>query len=129
MYLTASWTRPTLELGYTSFETGDRFSEWFFTDLWYNIFAVASANGDLKGWYCNVAEPAHIDERSLSSRDLLLDLWVDTTYAMTVLDEQEFDSDEFLTPEVRGHAVQALDQLRVRVARREPPFDLHQSLW
>jgi hypothetical protein len=75
-----------------------------------------------------VAEPAHIDERSLSSRDLLLDLWVDTSYAMTVLDEQEFDSDLFLTPEVRGHALQALDQLRARAQQREPPFDLHQSL-
>jgi len=126
--LSARWTRPTLELGYTSFEPGDRFKEWFFTDCWYNIFAVASEGGELKGWYCNVAEPARIDEHSLSSRDLLLDLWVDPTFAMTVLDKEEFDSDQFLTPDVREYALRALDQLRARAQRREPPFDLHQSL-
>jgi uncharacterized protein len=127
--LSARWTRPTLELGYTSFETGDRFTEWFFTDCWYNIFAVASESGVLKGWYCNVAEPAFISPQSLSSRDLLLDLWVDTSYAMTVLDEEEFDSDQLLTPEVRESALQALDQLKARALRREPPFDLHERLW
>jgi uncharacterized protein len=127
--LSARWTRPTLELGYTSFEPGDRFTEWFFTDCWYNIFAVASESGVLKGWYCNVAEPVHISPHNLSSRDLLLDLWVDTSYAMTVLDEEEFDSDQFLTAEVRESALQALDQWKDRVRRREPPFDLHERLW
>jgi hypothetical protein len=48
---------------------------------------------------------------------------------MTVLDEDEFDSDQFLTPDVRESALQALDQLRTRAQRREPPFDLHQGLW
>jgi hypothetical protein len=127
--LSARWTRPTLELGYTVFETGDRFREWFYTDRWYNIFAVASERGELKGWYCNVAEPAHITPHSLSSRDLLLDLWVDTSYAMTVLDEEEFDSDQSLTPDMRASALEALDQLRATTQRRESPFDLHQRLW
>ncbi|MGO8950226.1 MAG: DUF402 domain-containing protein [Ktedonobacterales bacterium] len=130
--LVARWTSPGLELGYTSFETGDRFCEWFFTDHWYNIFAVASPSGELKGWYCNIAEPARIDERSVTSLDLQLDLWVDKNYGMTVLDEDEFASDQFLTTEMRRQARQALDELRSRVNQRQPPFnsfDLHQDLW
>ncbi len=121
--LSARWTRPTLKLGYTTFETGDYFSEWFFTDRWYNIFAVASPDGQRKGWYCNVAEPARLHEHSVYSCDLLLDLWVDTDFRVTVLDEDEFATDQFLSPEARRHALRALDQLRSQVERRLPPFD------
>jgi predicted RNA-binding protein associated with RNAse of E/G family len=123
--LAARWTRPTLSLGYTTFETGDRFREWFFTDLWYNIFAVASSTGRHKGWYCNIAEPATIQEHTVSSRDLLLDLWVDGDYSMQVLDEDEFTTDRRLTPEDRERAVEALRELRLRVEGRLPPFNSH----
>lgn len=121
--LAARWTRPTLSLGYTTFETGDCFREWFFTDRWYNIFAVASSTGRHKGWYCNIAEPASIQEHTVSSRDLLLDLWVDSDYSMQVLDEDEFTSDRWLTPEDRARALEALRELRVRVESKLPPFD------
>ena len=121
--LVARWTRPPLSLGYTTFETGDHFREWFFTDLWYNIFAVASSTGVHKGWYCNIAEPATIQDHTVSSRDLLLDLWVDRDYGMQVLDEDEFSSDPWLTPEDRIRALEALRELRLRVESRLPPFD------
>jgi len=121
--LAARWTRPPLALGYTTFETGDHFTEWFFTDLWYNIFDIASSRGRHKGWYCNIAEPALIALPILSSRDLLLDLWVNNDYTMQVLDEEEFAADRFLTPEMRALALQGLDELRTRVEQRQPPFD------
>jgi uncharacterized protein len=121
--LAACWTRPTLSLGYTTFETGDRFREWFFTDLWYNIFAIASSTGRHKGWYCNIAEPARIQEHTVSSRDLLLDLWVDSDYSMKVLDEGEFTSDRYLAPEDRARAVEGLRELRLRVESKLSPFD------
>ena len=122
--LAARWTRPSLSLGYTTFEIGDYFREWFFTDLWYNIFAVTSSTGEHKGWYCNIAEPACIEEHTVSSRDLLLDLWVDRDYRMQVLDEDEFTSDSLLTPEDRSRAVEALRELRRRVESRLLPFGL-----
>ena len=40
--LDARWTRESLPLGYTTFEMGDRFTEWYYTDRWYNIFEIAS---------------------------------------------------------------------------------------
>src|SRR5258706_7486622 len=73
--LEARWTRPELPLGYTRFTPGDLFVEWFYTDRWYNIFEIHTAEGHLKGWYCNIAEPASIAAGGVGSRDLLLDLW------------------------------------------------------
>ena len=54
----AYWSQATKKLGYTTFEPGDRFIEYYYTNRWYNIFDIADANGVRKGWYCNVAEPA-----------------------------------------------------------------------
>src|SRR5258706_6167550 len=73
--LEASWTRPELPLGYTRFTPGDLFVEWFYTDRWYNIFEIHSAGGRLKGWYCNIAEPASIAAGVVASPGLLLDFW------------------------------------------------------
>jgi uncharacterized protein len=120
--LSARWTRPTLALGYTTFETGDRFREWFFTDRWYNIFAIAGEDGRRKGWYCNIAEPARIEEGTISSRDLLLDLWVDSDYRVQVLDEDEFLADPYLTSDTRALAQSALTELTARVRMRLAPF-------
>ncbi len=121
--LTARWTRPTLALGYVTFETGDHFVEWYFADRWYNIFEIASPAGTLKGWYCNVAEPAEIGAQAIRCRDLILDLWVRPTGETLVLDEDEFASATLLTGDLRQHALAALAELQRLVHTRVPPFD------
>lgn len=122
--IAAIWTRPTLDLGYVRFETGDHFTEWFFRNRWYNIFEVRSgATMALKGWYCNIAEPAAITESTVACRDLLLDLWVTPDGAALLLDEDEFAADTTLDPALRAGAERGLDALRARVAARRPPFD------
>jgi predicted RNA-binding protein associated with RNAse of E/G family len=121
--LEARWVRPLLQLGYTTFETGDRFVEWYFSNRWYNIFEISSAAGTLKGWYCNVAEPAVIGDGIIACRDLLLDLWIGQDGSTLVLDEDEFAADVTLDPPTRARALHALDELRALVARREAPFD------
>lgn len=120
----ARWTRKTLPLGYTTFETGDHFIEWYFTDRWYNIFEIHAATGSLKGWYCNVAEPATITRDAISCRDLYLDVWVDPSGAARVLDEDEFEQDSYLDASVRRHAREAVDELLTMVARRTYPFHI-----
>lgn len=120
--LTARWTRPRLELGYTTFEPGDRFREWFFTDRWYNIFEITAPDGVLKGWYCNIATPATITADVVSYRDLALDLWVDSSGAMTTLDEAEFAEDTALDADTRAAAEAALGELRRVVEQRAAPF-------
>lgn len=121
--LDARWTRPPLPLGYTTFETGDRFTEWFYTDRWYNIFEIRTAAGILKGWYCNIAEPATITADTVACRDLLLDLWVLPEGHTRVLDEDEFAADTALDAATRAAAERALAELIERIHMRVAPFD------
>jgi len=121
--LEARWTRAPLHLGYTTFETGDRLIEWFYTDRWYNIFELRATDGALKGWYCNVAEPAVISERAVHCRDLMLDLWVSPRGVTQVLDEDEFAADATLDAPTRAAALLALNELQQMVRERMEPFD------
>ncbi len=71
---------------------GDIFTEFYYLDRWYNIFQIADSSGRLKGWYCNVAQPAKLDESGITFVDLCLDLFVHPDGAMAVLDEDEFEA-------------------------------------
>ncbi|WIG57481.1 MAG: hypothetical protein OJF49_000225 [Ktedonobacterales bacterium] len=121
--LDAYWTRPPLHLGYTTFMTGDHFIEEFYTDRWYNIFEIhAGTDGTLKGWYCNIAEPATISETIICSRDLLLDLWVAPDGSLLVLDEDEFAADTLLDDITKAAARRALNDLEACVRAHAHPF-------
>jgi len=120
--LDAIWTRPPLDLGYVTFDTGDQFREWYFTNRWYNIFEIRSRDGVRKGWYCNVCEPAVISGDVISCRDLYLDLWVRPDGTVLVLDEDEFAADKSLDEPTRVHALAALAELHTLVAARSGPF-------
>lgn len=118
----AYWKQPTKDLGYTLFEPGDQFIEYYYTDRWFNIFDISSANGTRKGWYCNIAEPAHIRDEQIEQVDLLLDVWVNPKGAPLVLDEDEFESDTTLNDEQRRGARQALQDLLQMIAAQTEPF-------
>jgi protein associated with RNAse G/E len=120
--LEAIWERPRRELGYTVFETGDCFTEYFYQDRWFNIFAIASPAGQRKGWYCNIAAPAQIAEEEIAQVDLLLDCWIDPTGQALILDEDEFAADATLSEELRTGARQGLRDLLALLAAREGPF-------
>lgn len=126
--LEAYWDQPTRDLGYTCFEPGDRFVEWFYTDRWYNIFEVHKhGNDELAGWYCNVAAPASIENGVVRCRDLALDLWVERDGTMLVLDEDEFVAEKTLDMTTRAAARNGLDELQRLVEQRTPPFDVIRS--
>jgi uncharacterized protein len=88
--LQARWTLPMRDLGYTRFEPQDQFKEYYYTDRWFNMFAINSVNGTHKGWYCNVTEPAQLVRDSIRQVDLLLDVWVNPAGEPLILDEDEF---------------------------------------
>ena len=89
--LEAFFNRDDTDLGFAVFKRGDRFVESFYTDRWYNIFAVYDRDdGQLKGWYCNVCRPAVVGETAVRCADLALDLWVTPSGQTTILDEDEF---------------------------------------
>jgi len=118
----ASWTLPVRDLGYTVFEPGDQFTEYFYTDRWFNIFAITRSDGTCKGWYCNVAEPAHIDDDTIEQIDLLLDVWVSPQGKPLILDEDEFAADTTLTPEQRIGAQHGLQAIVHLLATRQEMF-------
>jgi len=118
----AYWSRPTKNLGYTSFEPGDRFIEYYYTNRWFNIFDIASTAGERKGWYCNIAEPAVISDERIEQIDLLLDVWVTPKGETLILDEDEFASDTTLSEEQRRGARQGLQDLLETIAARQEPF-------
>lgn len=119
--LAAQWGRPAMELGYVTFEMGDCFTEWYYSDRWYNIFEIASPDGTLKGWYCNAAAPASIEPDNLYCRDLILDLWVTPDGQTTTLDEDEFATTA-LDDASREGARAGLAELQRLVAGRQGPF-------
>jgi uncharacterized protein len=100
---------------------GDRFVETFYSDRWYNAFAIYDRDdGEFKGWYCNVGYPAVIEKDTVSYIDLALDLWVTTDGTQTVLDEDEFLElpMDVLT---RAQAVKALEEVKQKLAKKQPP--------
>ncbi|MFL5629050.1 MAG: DUF402 domain-containing protein [Ktedonobacteraceae bacterium] len=118
----AYWSQPTKDLGYTSFEPGDSFREYYYTDRWFNIFDIASREGIRKGWYCNIAQPAVIYDDHIEQVDLLLDVWVTSRGEILILDEDEFAADTTLSQEQRAGAQKGLQALLAMIAARQETF-------
>lgn len=122
----ARWERPPLDLGCTIFETGDHFYEHYYMDRWFNIFEIRSDAGMLKGWYCNVTRPARMENATITSEDLELDLFVSADRAqLLTLDANEFEARDFAQsdPEAYTAALDALAQLKHMVQSGMSPFD------
>ena len=103
-------------------KTGDRFVEYYYSDRWYNIFAIHDRDdGKIKGWYCNIGQPAVIDDGIVSYVDLALDLWVSVDGKQTVLDEDEFEELK-LNEELKTGALNGLDELKGLFKSKNPPF-------
>ncbi len=111
-----------LELGYATFERGDRFVEHFYSDRWYNVFEIHAMGSDaLRGWYCNIAQPAVITETEVAQVDLALDVWVRPDGSSLVLDEDEFAALE-LPNEVIAQARAAVLEVQRLALERSGPF-------
>lgn len=125
--LEARFQRATMDLGYAVFEQHDRFVEYFYSDRWYNIFEIHSVRDDhLKGWYCNIAQPAVFGAAVLGADtieqiDLALDVWIDPDGAYRVLDQDEFAALE-LDRATRLRAQQAVSELIYLLYHRVAPF-------
>jgi uncharacterized protein len=103
-------------------KSNDRFVEVYYTDRWYNIFAVHDRADDrIKGWYCNVGCPSVFESPTrISYIDLALDLWVSPNGTRTVLDEDEFAALD-LDAETRQQARAALNELQQLFADHKNP--------
>jgi len=121
LVLEALFDRADMPFMDVVFKTGDRFVEYYYTDRWYNIFVVHDReDGNIKGWYCNIGEPAVFEDSTVSYVDLALDLWVSTRGEQTVLDEDEFEA-LGLNKELRAGALKGLEELQQLFLNDKPP--------
>jgi len=122
----ARWERAALDLGYVVFAPGDHFYEHYYSERWFTIFEVRSADGALKGWYCNITRPARFEGDLIWSEDLELDLFVPPDREQTLtLDEDEFAARDFANadPPTFAAARAALIELEQMARAGAPPFD------
>ena len=120
--LAARFGRERMELGYVTLTKGDLFVEYFYSDRWYNVFAIFDASdGAFKGWYCNITRPAKIEGEQVWADDLALDYFVQPNGREFVLDKAEFAA-LALSVEETQNARAALAELQGLAARREGPF-------
>jgi protein associated with RNAse G/E len=104
------------------FKTGDRFVEYYFSNRWYNIFTIHDReDNSIKGWYCNIGQPAVIEDGLVSYVDLALDLWVSANGTQTVLDEDEFEELK-LSEDLRSNALNGLAELKDLFKNNKPPL-------
>ncbi len=104
------------DFGFVRFEPGDVFVEHYWRDRWFTVKEVWSADGALKGWYCDITRPAVFDGSGVVIEDLDLDLWVSADGSEVLrLDEDEFAASGLTAsdPEAAARAVVALDELEV----------------
>lgn len=118
----AVWSNPPKDLGYTRFEAGNAFTEYYYSDRWFNIFAILGVDGKRKGWYCNVAQPAVIFDDHIEQIDLFLDVWVNPQGQPLLLDEDEFVAATTLSEEQRKGARAGLQALLELLATRREAF-------
>ena len=119
--LEALFDRVDMPVQDVVFKTGDRFVEYYYTDRWYNIFAIHDREDDtVKGWYCNIGKPALIEDGIVSYVDLALDLWVSAAGVQTVLDEDEFEALN-LDDELKNGALTGLEELKQLFDTKKPP--------
>ena len=119
--LEAFFTRGDMPFMDVIFKKGDRFVEYYYSDRWYNIFAIYDRDdGKLKGWYCNIGKPAVIEDHVVSYVDLALDLWVSVDGKQTVLDQDEFEALD-LSDELRWSALRGLEDLKKLFLNNKPP--------
>ena len=119
--LEALFDRADLPFMGVVLKTGDRFVEYYYADRWYNIFTIYDRDdGALKGWYCNISEPAVFEDNMVSYVDLALDLWVSADGKQTVLDEDEFEKLS-INEDLRTSALNGLEELKTMFLNNKPP--------
>lgn len=110
------------DLGYVVLRRGDLFTEWFYSDKWYNIFRIDDvATGQLKGWYCNLTRPAEIGADVVAADDLALDVFVKPDGTWLLLDEDEYQA-LAIAPAEDAQVQAAITEITRLVTHRQPPF-------
>jgi L-amino acid N-acyltransferase YncA len=113
----ATWTMKDIELADLPFRIGDELREFFSPRHPFNVFAVYTPGGELRGWYGNVTRTTRLREGNgrlvLTWPDLVLDVVMLADGTVTLLDEDEIEASGFSTtaPWLVEQMLTARDQL------------------
>ncbi len=119
------WEKDPVDIGYVRFEPGDYLYEYYYSDRWYNVFELHAPEGQLKGWYCNIARPAMFEAQQIDSEDLELDLFVSPDLqTIVLLDEEEYAALGLAHSDPAAHqqVEAAVADLRQRATLGREPF-------
>ena len=121
--LRCQFTRD-VQTSYCHFRTDDITIEHYPLKEWYNAFMLLSAQGSLKGFYCNVAMPPEVEGDVLRYVDLTLDLFVFPDGRQLPLDEPDFErrAAADYPADVAARSREALRSLMELANRREWVF-------
>lgn len=124
----AVWSRDPIEMDGLLFSPGDRIHEYFSDREPFNVFAVFSAGGTLRGWYANVTYPSWMGVEAGSPAIYWHDLFVDViglpSGEVFVRDEDELEAAkvDFEDPGLVATILDARDELLRLFNAREFPF-------
>jgi protein associated with RNAse G/E len=100
--------------------------EYYWLDHWYNVFRFHEATGEFRNYYCNINMPPEFANDVLDYVDLDIDILVDGSGSISILDMEEFEanSHRFSFPQtVISSGKRAVDELITLIEQREFPFD------
>lgn len=124
--LEARFDRQDLNFHGMLLRRGDRFVETYYSDRWYNVFAIYDVDDDHhKGWYCNITWPARIEANHVYAEDMALDPIITSDGEQIVVDEEEFAMLE-ISPEERQPALETWGHLQTVAAIWDGLFSLPQ---
>jgi len=105
-------------------ERGDLVRQYFPSKDWFYIQEYSDSQGRLNGWYCNIGTPPSLKNSTITTRDLLLDIFVEADRSYGLLDQVELEEKRDLIPASTLRKItEARDKLVQMVEGREPPFD------
>jgi len=115
------WTDSPLDLDGFCLQPGDIFMEFYYPREPFDIFQIHDIAGRLKGWYCNITEPAEITDGEIHWHDLVLDLLVLSDGRQMIRDVEEFEA---LHPsaDLRARVAAAMERLQRWVKEGHAPF-------
>lgn len=115
--------RRKLEINNFIINPGDGIYQYFRYNQWFYIQEYTDNQGELKGWYCNIGTPPIVKGLALTTRDLVLDVFVDKDRNTTILDEAEFnEKQEQMTSTERVKVSEAREKILRMVETGETPF-------
>jgi predicted RNA-binding protein associated with RNAse of E/G family len=107
------------------FERGDIFYEHYYDGKPYGLWQVLTPDErTLKCWYCNISTPAHVNDDTITFRDLLLDVLLlpDGTCRVLDCDELARARAEGLDPALAALAEEGAREVLDLIATGRPPF-------